>query len=136
MAAAASATTLTPPRPPDTRYVLPGAADGYNADHFWEGRSIYRMEAPGIFYSGTDERGYPTGEPQNPRTGGWTCCPLIRDARSGVRGSRTPGRIEPDVEHRRRAGSAIRARSQMLRSSGTPQTSADPNTSPNLAHAK
>ncbi len=34
-----------------------------------EGRSIYRMEAPSTFYGGTDERGYPSGEPQNPRTG-------------------------------------------------------------------
>jgi hypothetical protein len=55
----AAAETLTTPSPLNTRFILPG-----------EGRSIYWMEAPGTFYGGTDERGYPTGDPQNPRTGG------------------------------------------------------------------
>ena len=70
MAATASAKTLTTPSPPKLRYVLPGTPDSFSADRLWEGRSIYRMEAPSSFYYGTDERGYPTGDPQNPRTGG------------------------------------------------------------------
>jgi hypothetical protein len=71
VAATASAKTLTTtPSPPNTRYVLPGTLDSYSADRLWEGRSIYWMEAPGTFHGGTDERGYPSGEPQNPRTGG------------------------------------------------------------------
>ena len=45
------------------------AVTGYPGYRLWEGRSIYRMQAPGTFYGGTDERGYPSGEPQNPRTG-------------------------------------------------------------------
>jgi hypothetical protein len=70
VAATASAKTLATPRPPNTRYELPGAAAGNPVNRVGEGRSIYQMEAPGIFYGGTDERGYPSGEPQNPRTGG------------------------------------------------------------------
>ncbi len=70
MTAMAIAQALTPPSPPNTRYELPGGAAGYPADRPREGRSIYRMEAPGTFYFGTDQRGYPTGEPQNLRTGG------------------------------------------------------------------
>ncbi len=70
VAAAASAKPLTTPSPPNTRYILPGTPDSYSADRLWEGRSIYWMEAPGTFYYGTDERGGPTGDPQNPRTGG------------------------------------------------------------------
>ena len=70
VAATASAKPLTTPSPPNTRYILPGTPDSYSADRLWEGRSIYWMEAPGTFYYGTDERGYPTGDPQNPRTGG------------------------------------------------------------------
>ena len=69
VAATASAKTLTTPRPPTTRYILPGTPDSYSADRLREGRSIYRMEAPSTFYYGTDERGYSSGEPQNPRTG-------------------------------------------------------------------
>jgi len=69
MAATASAKTLTTPSPPNTRYVLPGAPDSYSADRLREGRSIYWMEAPGTFFGGTDERGHPSGEPQNPRMG-------------------------------------------------------------------
>jgi hypothetical protein len=68
-AAMAVAQAMPPPNPPNIRYILPGAVAGYPADRLWEGRSIYRMEAPGTFYYGTDERGYPSGEPQNPRTG-------------------------------------------------------------------
>jgi len=67
--ALAVAQTIPPPNPPSIRYILPGAADSYSSDRLREGRSIYRMEAPSIFYYGTDERGYPSGEPQNPRTG-------------------------------------------------------------------
>ncbi|MDQ6867957.1 MAG: hypothetical protein M3178_05985 [Pseudomonadota bacterium] len=70
VAATASAKPLTTPSPPNTRYILPGTPDSYAADRLWEGRSIYRMEAPSTFYGGSDERGYPSGEPQNPRTGG------------------------------------------------------------------
>jgi hypothetical protein len=68
-AAMAVAQAVPPPEPPGTRYVLPGAMVGYNADRLQEGRSIYRLEAPSTFYGGSDERGYPSGEPQNPRTG-------------------------------------------------------------------
>jgi hypothetical protein len=63
------AEAMSPPSPPRIRYVLPDAVAGYPGDRLWEGRSIYRMEAPSTFYFGTDERGYPSGEPQNPRTG-------------------------------------------------------------------
>ena len=65
----AIAQTMTPLNPPAIRYVLPSAAAGYSADRPREGRSIYRMEAPSAFYYGTDERGYPSGKPHNPRTG-------------------------------------------------------------------
>ena len=70
VAATASAKTLKTPSPPNTRYILPGTPDSSSADRIRERRSIYRMEAPGTFYYGTDERGYPSGDPQNPRTGG------------------------------------------------------------------
>lgn len=72
MAAAASAKTktLTTPSAPNTRYELPGDAAGYPAGYLGEGRSIYRMEHPSTFYGGSDERGYPSGEPQNPQIGG------------------------------------------------------------------
>jgi hypothetical protein len=69
MTAIAVAQMVPPPSPPGTSYVLPGAVAGYPGYRLWEGRSIYRMEAPSTFYYGTDERGYPSGEPQNPRTG-------------------------------------------------------------------
>jgi hypothetical protein len=69
MTETAIAQTVAPPNPPNIRYVLPGAAAGYSADRPREGRSIYRMEAPSTFYYGTDERGYRSGEPQDPRTG-------------------------------------------------------------------
>jgi hypothetical protein len=69
-AAAASADTIKSPAPPDLRYGLPGAADGYSADGLFEGRSIYKMEDPSTFYDGSDEQGYPSGDPENPRTGG------------------------------------------------------------------
>jgi hypothetical protein len=69
MTAMAVAQTMMPFSATGTRYVLPGAVAGYPGDRLWEGRSIYRMEAPSTFYYGTDERGYPSGEPQNPRTG-------------------------------------------------------------------
>jgi hypothetical protein len=68
-AAMAVAQTMTPPSPPGTRYVLPGAVAGSPRYLLLEGRSVYRMEAPSVFYGGSDERGYPSGEPQNPRTG-------------------------------------------------------------------
>jgi hypothetical protein len=70
MTAMAVAQAIPPPRPPSTSYELPGVAGGYNADRFREGRSIYQIDGSSIFYGGTDERGYPTGDPQNPRTGG------------------------------------------------------------------
>ena len=70
MTAIAVAQAMTPPSPPNIRYELPNAAAGHPADGSREGRSIYRMEAPSTFYGATDERGYPSGEPQNPRTGG------------------------------------------------------------------
>ncbi|MGH6839318.1 MAG: hypothetical protein ACREDT_11075 [Methylocella sp.] len=69
MTAMAVAQTITPPGSPSIRYVLPGAVAGYPDYYLLEGRSIYRMEAPSTFYYGTDEHGYPSGEPQNPRTG-------------------------------------------------------------------
>jgi hypothetical protein len=65
----AVAQTMMPPKATGTRYVLPGAAVGDPGHRLQEGRSIYKMEAPSTFYSGTDKRGYPSGEPQNPRTG-------------------------------------------------------------------
>jgi hypothetical protein len=65
----AIAQTMAPLNPPAIRYVLPGAAAGYSADRPREGRSIYRMEAPSTFYFGTDEQGYRSGGPQNPRSG-------------------------------------------------------------------
>ena len=68
-AATASAKTKPPPSPPNARHELPSAAARYPADRLPEGRSIHRMQAPSTFYYGTDERGYPTGDPQNPRTG-------------------------------------------------------------------
>ncbi len=68
-AAMAVAQTMTPPSPPGTRYVLPAEVAGNPGYRLREGRSIYRMEAPSTFYGGSDERGYPSGEPQNPRTG-------------------------------------------------------------------
>lgn len=66
----ASAETLTPRHPPQTRYELPGAAAGAPAGRPVEGRSIYRMEAPDPFWRGVDERGYPSGLQENPQTGG------------------------------------------------------------------
>ena len=69
MTAMAVAQMMTPPSPPSIRYVLPGAVGGNPDDRLREGRSVYRMVAPSSFYYGTDERGYPSGEPQNPRTG-------------------------------------------------------------------
>ena len=65
----AVAQTMPPPSPPSIRYVLPGAVVGYPGYRLREGRSIYQMVAPSTFYYGTDERGYPSGDPQNPRTG-------------------------------------------------------------------
>jgi hypothetical protein len=69
MTAIAVAQAMPPPSAPSTRYELPDAVAGYPGYRLLEGRSIYRMEAPSAFYYGTDERGYPSGEPQNPRTG-------------------------------------------------------------------
>jgi hypothetical protein len=62
---AASAQALAPPLRPHARYVMPV----YPPYPLYEGRSVFRMEDPGAFWSGTDESGYQTGEPQNPRTG-------------------------------------------------------------------
>jgi hypothetical protein len=66
VSAGASPRTMTPPTYP---YVLPGAAYGYPDDGLIEGRSMYRMEDPATFYGGSDEKGYFSGDPQNPRTG-------------------------------------------------------------------
>jgi hypothetical protein len=65
----ASAKTITHHRPPDSRYVVPDEMDNYATYGLIEGRSMYRMEDPGTFYDGTDERGYMSGDPENPRTG-------------------------------------------------------------------
>ena len=65
MAPSAFAKTLGPPAPPNNRYVLPGAAAGSPADRLGEGRSIYQMEAPSTFWYGVDERGNPSGLPEN-----------------------------------------------------------------------
>jgi hypothetical protein len=62
--AMAVAQAIPPPSPPSTSYELPGVAGGFR-----EGRSIYRIEGSSTFYGGSDERGYPSGEPENPRTG-------------------------------------------------------------------
>jgi len=70
MTAIAVAQTMPPPSAPSTRYVLPDVVAGYLGYRLGEGRSIYRREAaPGTFPGGSDERGYPSGEQQNPRTG-------------------------------------------------------------------
>ncbi|MGB6177437.1 MAG: hypothetical protein WBF43_14130 [Methylocella sp.] len=69
MTAMAVAQAMPPPSPPGIRYVLPRAAASYPGYRIREGRSIYRLEAPSTFYGGSDEWGYPGGEPQNPRTG-------------------------------------------------------------------
>lgn len=65
MVTAASAQALSPPSPPDARYGI-AISPPYPV---YEGRSIYRMEDPGAFWSGSDEKGYQSGDPQNPRTG-------------------------------------------------------------------
>ena len=70
MAPSAFAKNLGSPAPPNNRYALPGAAAGYPADRLGEGRSIYQMEAPGTNWYGVDERGYPSGLPENPQLGG------------------------------------------------------------------
>jgi hypothetical protein len=69
MTAMAVAQMMPPLSSTGTRYVLPDAVAGSPGYRLREGRSIYRMEAPSTFYGGSDERGYPSGEPQNPRTG-------------------------------------------------------------------
>ncbi|WP_036257225.1 hypothetical protein [Methylocapsa aurea] len=56
-----------PMQPPVVFYALPG--DAGVPTPLYEGRSVYRMWDPGAFYSGSDESGYQTGNPQNPRTG-------------------------------------------------------------------
>ncbi len=61
MATAASAQTL----PPDARYGIQ-TSPPYPV---YEGRSIYRLEDPSAFWSGADEKGYQSGDPQNPRSG-------------------------------------------------------------------
>jgi hypothetical protein len=81
VAATTSAKTLTTPSPPNTRYILPGTPDSYSADRLREERSIYRMEAPGTFYYGTDERGYPSGRAAKPANRRLNAPALIRDSR-------------------------------------------------------
>ncbi|WGJ13704.1 hypothetical protein QEV83_13540 [Methylocapsa sp. D3K7] len=63
--AVASPRVIVPAAP----YVFPGAEYGYPDDGMIEGRSIYRMEDPSTFWGGSDEKGYPSGDPQNPRSG-------------------------------------------------------------------
>jgi hypothetical protein len=69
MTAMAVAQTIPPFSSIGTHHVLPDGVVGYPGYRLQEGRSIYRMEPPSTFYYGTDERGDPSGEPQNPRTG-------------------------------------------------------------------
>ena len=65
MGTTASAQNLGPPLPPDARYGI-ATSPPYPV---YEGRSIFRMEDPGAFWSGSDEKGYQSGDPQNPRSG-------------------------------------------------------------------
>jgi hypothetical protein len=64
----ASAKTIVSPHP-HSRYLPHGEMDNYAAGGLLEGRSIYKMEDRSTFYGGSDERGYMSGDPQNPRTG-------------------------------------------------------------------
>lgn len=67
MTGSALAQAYSPPlEPPATRYVLPEPPIGYPV---YEGRSVYRMSDPGAFFNGSDEKGNPSGLPQNPQTG-------------------------------------------------------------------
>jgi len=59
------AQSYPPMAPPTTRYLLPGAP----VYPIYEGRSIYRRTEPGAFYNESDEKGYPSGHPENPQTG-------------------------------------------------------------------
>ncbi len=70
-AIACGTSALASPRviAPGAPYVFPGAEYGYPANGMIEGRSIYRMEDPSTFYDGSDEQGYQSGDPQNPRSG-------------------------------------------------------------------
>ena len=68
-AVAASAQAL-PPSPPPIRYALPPPVAGQPAAPLYEGRSIYQAPDPATFYGGVDEKGYPSGLPQNPQIGG------------------------------------------------------------------
>jgi hypothetical protein len=70
MAAASSAETLMLPGPPAARYQLPGVAPGYPAYGPPEGRSIYQIQAPSLYWHGVDETGNPTGLLPNPQFGG------------------------------------------------------------------
>lgn len=54
-----------PMEPPIVLYALPGNA----GVPFYEGRSVYGGYDRGSFRDGSDESGYQTGNPQNPRTG-------------------------------------------------------------------
>lgn len=66
MIGSAFAQIYSPPmRAPETRYALPPIDVGPPID---EGRSIYRREDPEAFYNGSDEKGYPSGLPENPLT--------------------------------------------------------------------
>ncbi|MGH6811762.1 MAG: hypothetical protein ACREDM_05260 [Methylocella sp.] len=66
LTATVSAQAIPPPNPPNMRYLLPGAPPGYPVDRLPEGRSIYQSEDPSRFPNHVDERGYPSGMPENP----------------------------------------------------------------------
>jgi|GEM_PF-2706764 hypothetical protein len=67
-AAVASAETITAPRPPNDKYVLPEVIVSPANNGLYEGRSMYRMEDPSTFPGKSDEMGYPSGNPENPHT--------------------------------------------------------------------
>ncbi|WP_156898130.1 hypothetical protein [Methylocapsa acidiphila] len=54
-----------PLAPPSLRYATPDEASAYP---LYEGRSIYRMGHPMYFNNRVDEKGYPSGLPENPQS--------------------------------------------------------------------
>jgi hypothetical protein len=68
-AVAASAQAL-PPSPPPIHYALPPPVAGQPFAPLYEGRSVYQLPDPATFPGGVDEKGYPSGLPQNPQIGG------------------------------------------------------------------
>lgn len=51
-------------------YYQMGPGYYFPPDQLYEGRSLYRPEDPSTFYNGSDEKGYPSGDPQNPPSSG------------------------------------------------------------------